>query len=466
MYKTGYSIVYDRMPVHLLEDRPDIPNRLVYSDVAMQLGPHSIIDAVRNVSHIGSPLPEFGEYRRLNQAYADGSPIEPTTSGWELDRYKFAPMSTHAWKTFPQAKWYIGADGDTFIFFSTLLRWLERYFPEPESYGWYLGYDEVGSPDPDRPRYFAHGGAGFVMSQGLMRQIHAGDPDGAKFINDPRFVDIRCGDCALGDYIADLPGRKGHTDAGIDIFHHDGLDKVIFRPRLWHTYVVSLHHNSASQLDRLRQWEKDFLPTLPEWDGVRQCDVLFGMAPAFLREAMQNYLTALRALELSKNGTTSASATASSSSPAATQLPPKTVVKADWRAEDVDPWECNETCLKQHGTDADGELRCDRACDDRPSCYGWRYVYGTCILANNGFRIGAAVDARFEMRTAWRLDRIAALEGRMPCADGAMRAFADERGMGLEYGQADLQNTGKDEGWTLPARIDGQNGVVLATLAR
>ncbi|KAK0545671.1 hypothetical protein OC846_004695 [Tilletia horrida] len=452
IYKTGHSVIYDRLPMQLIEPRPDIPNRLVYSDVKLQIGGHTVIDALENASVPEHWTEEHKEYRRLQCAKQDGLSVAPSKQGWKLDRYKFAPITTHAWKAFPNATWFIIADGDTYIMWSTLMRWLDRSFANPVSRGWYLGFDEFY--DASKEQFFAHGGAGIIMSKGLLDNLHRGDPNGKRLMEDYRFVSATCGDCALGLVISKLPGRTAHTDAGRDLFHHDGLDMVIFRPRLWHSYLLSLHHNSAAELNMLRQWEKRLLPTLPEWDGVRYCDVLFGLAPPFLREPLSAYVRANNAAAASVKAPQQRQRqrqTSSSSDTALVEPLPalnRTVIKAAWKVEQVDGVSCSLTCLKKQGKPSHLES-CQSACDAHPSCFQW-YLNGyRCSLAINGFRIGRPASSS-AMVTGWRVDRIAELERAMPCSNSSYRAFADERGIGLEAGRADEVNTGLDQGWYLP----------------
>ncbi|KAL9936937.1 hypothetical protein V8E36_004172 [Tilletia maclaganii] len=436
IHKTGHAVIYDRMSIQLIEPRPDIPNRLVYSDVALQIGEHQVIDALANFSIDHGRLPDFDHYRLLQAAKANGLLVPSTHTGWDLDRFKFAPMTHHAYVEYPDATWYITVDGDSFLFWSTLLRWLERYFSAPEFTPWYLGYDEVG--DAKHSKYFAHGGAGYMMSRGLLQEIHRNDTDGSKFINDPRFDFIRCGDCALGDYISDLPGRNGHTDAGVDLFHHDGLDKLIFRPRLWHNYVLSLHHVTAQDFNALRSWERNFLPTLPEWDGVRQCDILWGLAPTVLADGLREWMGASKSADASD---------------ALTGMK-RYVVMEDWKAEHVDVLQCQGECLERQPAE-DMVDKCDGACDLHDECYGFLFGQDTCYLSLNGFRFGAPFTPKLDVNTAWRLDRIARLEERMPCANPYWRRRADEWGHGLKAGKSDQMHQKADGRWRWPSAPEG-----------
>ncbi|KAK0563618.1 hypothetical protein OC844_002115 [Tilletia horrida] len=459
-FKTGYSVLYDRMPMQLLEARPDIPHRVVYSDVALRIGEHEVIDILANstqLSHHQST--EYKQYAQLQlqHAYGSGAPAVSHT-GWRLDRFKFAPMTTHAWRTQPGMSWYVFADGDTYLFWSTLLRWLETSFGAPENTSLYLGYDEI--LNKAKNQYFGHGGAGYILSRKLMEQIHEGDPEGTRLLEDWRFGFYDCGDCSLGQHIGDLPGRaSSHLDGGADLFHHDGLDKLVFRPRLWHTYLLSLHHNSAEQLNMLRQWERNFLPTLPEWDGVRQCDALFGLAPAFLRAPLLEYIAAAAAAaESGPSGKRNTSAGLAGLN--------RTVVQMEWHTDEVDLLECGPGCMRKFGGAMTVE-NCDRACDAHPTCYGWQLLTGsTCRLALHGFRIGArkadAASSYQKHISGWRIDRIAEVERRMPCAHAGFRRLADERGHGLQPGRSDTMDTGLDVNWAVPELGPGGGGTGAA----
>ncbi|KAE8209926.1 hypothetical protein CF327_g6150 [Tilletia walkeri] len=431
MIKTGHSVVYDRVPMHLVWPRPDIPNRFVYSDVALEIGEHQVIDALANASDYVKTKGEYKEYIRLNNLFRNHAPISPAHDGWMLDKWKFAPMSAHAWREHRNAKWFVTIDGDTYLFWGTLMRWLATYDP---SKSLYLGYDEIGYGSIKY--YFAHGGAGYILSQKLMDDIFVNDPQGFALEAKPDFSGWPCGDCAFGVIIGNMPGRGKHLDGGADLFQHDGYDVLIFRKRLWHSYLISLHHNSAANLMDLRDFEEKLLPTLPEWDGVRYCDLWEGFSPAFIREPYAKYTEALGkgvldpAKELGLN---------------------RSVVMPGWKSGDVDKVSCDWNCAKQKGVPFD-VAHCEKFCDENAKCFGWLMSKTDCTLSINGWRVGHPAPASQEWTSGWRLDRIATLEQEMPCKNTTLRADADERGHGVGAGRGSLEKTGLDEGWVLPPK--------------
>ncbi|KAK0544124.1 hypothetical protein OC846_006175 [Tilletia horrida] len=429
MIKTGHSVIYDRVPMHLVWPRPDIPKRFVYSDVALEIGNHQVIDALANASSYVKGKGEYKEYLRLNNLFRNHAPISSSHDGWMLDKWKFAPMSAHAWRNNRDAKWFVTIDGDTYIFWGTLMRWLAT-FDHTKSV--FVGYDEIGYGAIKY--YFAHGGAGYAQSQKLMDDIFLNDPEGTKLEAQSDFNSWPCGDCAYGVVIGRLPNRGKHLDAGGDLFQHDGYDILIFRKRLWHSYLISLHHNSASNLMDLREFEEKLLPTLPEWDGVRYCDLWEGFSPEFLRKPYAEYKAALQ----------------SNDSAAVTHLK-KSVVREGWKSGDVDKESCDWNCAKEKGVTFD-VAHCEKFCEDNPKCFGWLMSSNDCTLSINGWRVGHPAPANQQWTSGWRLDRIAAVEQEMPCKNSTLRRDADERGHGVGPGRGSLEHTGMDDGWVLPPK--------------
>ncbi|KAL9936975.1 hypothetical protein V8E36_004210 [Tilletia maclaganii] len=432
MIKTGHSVIYDRVPSHLVWPRPDIPNRYVYSDVALEIGEHQIIDALANASALVKAKSEYKEYLRLNNLFRNHAPISPAHDGWMLDKWKFAPMTAHSWRTNPDAKWFVTIDGDTYLFWGTLMRWLAQNFDPKKNI--YLGYDEIGYGAIKY--FFAHGGAGYVMSKQLMDELFLDDPEGLKLEAKGEFNGWPCGDCALGVIIGQMPTRGKHLDGGADLFQHDGFDVLIWRKRLWHSYLISLHHNTAANLMDLREFEEKLLPTLPDWDGVRYCDLWEGFAPEFIRKPYAEYKSAL------ERGI---------ADPASELSLKKSVVQKDWKSGDVDKTSCDWNCAKQLGRPFD-VAHCEAFCEANPKCMGWLMSKTDCTLSINGWRVGKAAGSNEDWTSGWRLDRIAAIEREMPCRNATLRRDADERGHGVGAGRGSLENTGLDDGWVLPPK--------------
>lgn len=167
--KTGHSVAYSRLPYHLLDPRPEIPNRNFYSDAPLSIAGIEVKDILANISLEMQNSKEFRTYGKLHKALRDGLPVPAEYSGWELDKYKFFPLHRDAYQNHPEAEWQITIDGDTYLFFNTLLEWLSHFDSKGEHY---FGRTELGNATFK----FAHGGSGYVLSKGVLDLTYGKDP--------------------------------------------------------------------------------------------------------------------------------------------------------------------------------------------------------------------------------------------------------------------------------------------------
>ncbi|KAK1760417.1 hypothetical protein QBC47DRAFT_367055 [Echria macrotheca] len=143
------------LPVH------DVVNRTL-SDLAFS-----------SVLSEGASYPRISNYESLGKAIANGDEEKALhlsqTFGWELDSMKDVSSLELAYEMFPQKKWYILLDDDTYLVQPSvvaLLGHLDARFPH------YLG-NAVG----DFRARFAHGGSSIILSQGAMRVLFDENPD-------------------------------------------------------------------------------------------------------------------------------------------------------------------------------------------------------------------------------------------------------------------------------------------------
>jgi len=88
--------------------------------------------------------------------------------GWQLDVYKNIPAFKLLYDTYPNAKWYMMVDDDTYVFLSNLKKRLSYYNPDDKLYlgaSWPIPTGCFPSWSMAR---FAHGGAGIILSRGAM----------------------------------------------------------------------------------------------------------------------------------------------------------------------------------------------------------------------------------------------------------------------------------------------------------
>lgn len=84
--KTGSSVVWDRLVVHLASPRPDIPNRLFFSDAELHFGNVTVKDILANVSEAVREDAAFKPYEELHRSLRDRIPPQKNFNHWTLDK--------------------------------------------------------------------------------------------------------------------------------------------------------------------------------------------------------------------------------------------------------------------------------------------------------------------------------------------------------------------------------------------
>lgn len=178
--RTGATEIANSIPAHIATSLRCLTQHVMFSDYAETFHGERVLDALEFVDpQIVANNRDFELYRRVKQ-YGRAALAQSELSGnrsqtpsdtghteipaWKLDKWKFVPMANRTFYEYPDMKWYVFAEGDTFILWSTLHAYLASIdHKEPH----YLGSaTNVG----DEPA-FAHGGAGFIVSRSAMQMI-------------------------------------------------------------------------------------------------------------------------------------------------------------------------------------------------------------------------------------------------------------------------------------------------------
>jgi hypothetical protein len=169
--KTGASEAYARIPTQLLTNMRCLPDFLIFSDMDQTIAGHEIHDSLDTVlPEAKSENQDFRLYTRqkkcpLAQEDCNGA-IGAASKGWALDKYKNIHVAEKAYALRPSHDWYVFVDADTYIVWPTLVEWLAQFDPLKKHYMGSVAL-LVGHP-------FAHGGSGYVLSQGTMRAFFDG----------------------------------------------------------------------------------------------------------------------------------------------------------------------------------------------------------------------------------------------------------------------------------------------------
>lgn len=277
--KTGATELQDRLPVHLHTTFRCYPHYIVVSDHEETYRGLQIRDALDSVSEEKkAEHADFGLYRRLKQSgrkaleesELSGSESEETNwggkrgnQGWKVDKWKFVPMVNNTYYDFPDFKWYLFIEADTYIMWATLLQYLNAL---DHTKNYYIGNQMVIGDD-----VFAHGGSGFVVSQSAMRVMT--DYYATYKMELEAFTDWHwAGDCVLGMafkkakipltyawpiFIEEYPGKVPYGKL-------KGASIPDPSKRLWCYPTVSYHHVNPEMVESLFEFEQDWMDTRPK----------------------------------------------------------------------------------------------------------------------------------------------------------------------------------------------------------
>ncbi|PWY80583.1 hypothetical protein BO70DRAFT_315745, partial [Aspergillus heteromorphus CBS 117.55] len=292
MFKTGASVLWKRVPIHLTTSlspqRIPATNVLLYSDAPETIGSWNFLDVLANTSSTVQQSPDFLPYiqqadydNRQNYAEISNMPGDAAgpVGGWKLDKYKFLPIVAHAGRAHPDSKWYIFMEDDSYIFLPNLLTHLDRFDPsEP----WYLG--SVAWIHGD---FFAHGGSGFALSRGAWEKSFGADPDiVTKY--EGFTAEHGCGDHILGHVLKDYGVGFGEDPTAENRFAYgfnpEAHWSTWFESENWCKPVYSWHHTHGRDVARLFGLESG-------WDfskgQLRYRDVFDALVKPYLRTRIE-----------------------------------------------------------------------------------------------------------------------------------------------------------------------------------
>jgi len=273
--RTGVTEIVERLPTHISTSLQCSTQHVIFSDYAENFLGERVLDALEFVDpDIVANNSDFELYRRvkqhgravLSQGELSGNRSQTPSGtghteipGWKLDKWKFVPMVNRTFYEYPDMKWYVFAEGDTSILWSTLQAYLASMdHTQPH----YLGSSTNIGDDPA----FAYGGAGFIVSQPAMRMV-------ADYYSTHKAqIEITTENAWAGDAVL---GRI-FFDAGVPVkdiwpvVHGASTSQALFaRPfspgvpkeaeQVWCYPAASLHHMSPAAVNSLWHYEQKWL---------------------------------------------------------------------------------------------------------------------------------------------------------------------------------------------------------------
>ena len=166
--KTGMETNIERIPVQLLTflqaEKP-----LIISDFDEKIGNHQVI----NILSAGKQRKTFPSNRHAESIASDEQKPNEKNEGWKLDAGKNFNGFKKMHIDFPDSKWFIMLDDDTYLFKNNLLKHLKTldykkpiYIGAPNNFKGCDGVRAMG----DGP-LFAHGGSGIVLSKAALDKM-------------------------------------------------------------------------------------------------------------------------------------------------------------------------------------------------------------------------------------------------------------------------------------------------------
>lgn len=167
--KTGATEAYDRLPVQIMTVLKCLPDFLLFSDLDQQIGGYHVRDSLETVlSEAKEGNSDFDLYRAQKECAVNQDDCSKIlegadSAGWNLDKYKNIHMAEKAYRLRPDYDWYIFVDADTYVSWPNMVYALKRLDPARERY--------LGVPTLIGDKLFAHGGSGYVVSRGAMKEF-------------------------------------------------------------------------------------------------------------------------------------------------------------------------------------------------------------------------------------------------------------------------------------------------------
>ncbi|KAH9219261.1 hypothetical protein DL95DRAFT_292216 [Leptodontidium sp. 2 PMI_412] len=255
--KTGATEAAEKIPVQLETTLKCVPleNVLWYSDMAQKVGEHQLVDALDAIpASVKDGNSDFDIYRKQQELQ---DPVKVVSllkdmkhpkendklAAWALDKYKNIHIVEKSWNAKPHADWYIHIDADTYVIWSSLMAWIRKLDPSKKSF--------LGSMACLEGLPFAHGGSGILVSRGATESLVI-EHNGTAARWDPRIAGNCCGDAILAEAFKaqNIPVMNSWPSV-----NGESPSTIPFQSESWCQPLVTLHHVSTGDAERLRSFE-------------------------------------------------------------------------------------------------------------------------------------------------------------------------------------------------------------------
>ncbi|SPN98442.1 uncharacterized protein DNG_01486 [Cephalotrichum gorgonifer] len=381
--KTGATEASDKLPTQLQTILRCVPDLLVFSDMEQTFAGLHVRDSLDTILDDVKKNPDFDLYRAQKECLVSQGDCtrhrDKGKEGWNMDKYKNIHIAEKAYSLRPGRDWYVVIDADTYLFWTTLVVFLEQIDPARKMF--------LGSIAHYKDFPFAHGGSGYIVSRGAMDAFVGQNPGiGNKY--DQRVTEECCGDWMFSKAMKETSGIS--VTQAFPTINGDKVWSMPFGHTHWCHPLATMHHIVPEEMSFFWEFEmKRYLSTNPSPDAKPN--------PVLLKDMYKEYF-----------------------------LPRLTSQREDWNniSEDIiylgrEPTDDEKNRVVPENKQTDVEKvahasieNCRAACEANPECYQYSYWgEGKCNLSNS-FKIGYPAKHEEEVtkrQTAgWLEDRIKA----------------------------------------------------------
>lgn len=247
--RTPASELYSQLPAHFFTTLRCV-DFLLYSTVHQNIGPYTVHDALANISDARrAKHGDFELYDKLQSAQNFVTDLHSITedNDHNLDKWGIIPHVVDAYKQYPDKKWFVFIESDTYLSVSNMLPWLAKLDHEKDLF--------AGAQVMIGDVELAHSGSGIILSQTTAAKLSERATTRTDAWQD-MVGGSCCGDKILAQALKEVnvtlhrsfPMIQGETPFSLD-----------WSERHWCRTAMTWHRMTPSTLDMLWQFESSWV---------------------------------------------------------------------------------------------------------------------------------------------------------------------------------------------------------------
>lgn len=401
MLKTGGTVMWERLPVHVFTTLTKVKNFAIYSDMAGSIAGYEVIDILKDLPQSVLDNEQLTSYRRMKAVHdgrfnwdAEDINFHQRNDGWANDKLKNIPMIYDAYQKSPNSKWFVFMDDDSYLLWGNLVEYLSKLdHTERIHLGSRVGLGGIQHHGKTLDS-FAHGGSGVVISKGAMDVMFGPDAKRpAKELVDhwsEGTLSQCCGDlmiswllfeeanCTLDDFNPMPPVTR---------FQGEPTYVLHYGPSTWCEPLMSFHHMRSHEIESVWEYER----MSPPGAQLLFYDFYRDFVLPWIDEEMEDWYMRHRSFTIRST---------------------ENMPFHDKSGVEIFPNATKEDCR--------------RACDTKDDCYVWSWWLGTCELKEEYLMPGVKANMDYnsyestfgkapKVYTGYMIERIRQMRASLPC---------------------------------------------------